>query len=130
MKLSLDYDGTVTEDPVTWAKVVHTMQAAGHEVYIVTMRYLSETVNDADFARFVEEAKPTGVVATGRQAKKPFVEKLGLHIPIWIDDNPLAVYKSATEIWGQASPEGTVVIEQHGEDDGVSTVNVPLMQGS
>lgn len=114
MRIGLDYDGTITEDPATWAKVVQIMRAAGHEVHIVTMRYPSEIEKDADFLAFMQLAKPNDVHGTSRKAKKPFMEAMGVCPHIWIDDNPQAVHMSALEIWGSSSPEGVVVVEDHG----------------
>ena len=32
------------------------------------------------------------IIFTGRMAKKPYVAKMMIHIDVWIDDNPFAVY--------------------------------------
>ena len=111
LAIGLDYDGTVTEDPDLFTQLVKTIREAGHRVYIVTMRYMSECTSDPEFMRIAEHVD--GFFATGRQAKKPYVLNHGVQIHIWIDDNPDAVHKSATEIWGTPSPEGTIVIEKH-----------------
>lgn len=42
MNIALDYDGTYTADPDMWLRFVEEAQAAGHKVFIVTMRYESE----------------------------------------------------------------------------------------
>lgn len=109
MNFGLDYDGTVTGDPVTFEKIVNLLKQAGHKVYLVTMRYESELGSIHPGIAIAVD----GIIPTSRQAKRKVVEDLGLKIHIWIDDNPEAVYMHAGQIWGQASPEGTIVIEDH-----------------
>ena len=111
MKIGLDYDGTVTSDYLGFVSLVRMMRQRGHEVYITTMRYISECKNDLEFCAFAKNVD--GVIATGREAKKDYCLKYGITIDVWIDDNPRAVEESAKEIWGSSSPEGVVVIEDH-----------------
>lgn len=42
LDMGLDFDGTLTADPVGWGIFVKLMRARGHKVHIVTMRYPSE----------------------------------------------------------------------------------------
>lgn len=111
MRIGLDYDGTVTSDYMGFVAFVRMMRQRGHEVYITTMRYISECRNDLEFCVFAKNVD--GVIATGREAKKEYCLKYGITIDVWIDDNPRAVEESAKQIWGTPSPEGTVVIEDH-----------------
>ncbi len=112
VNIGLDYDGTVTSDYYAFFKLVELFRNRGHKVYIVTMRYESECRQDANFMRLAEISD--GWCATGRMAKRKYCEQQGLKIHIWIDDNPIAVEKDAIDIWGSVSPEGSVVIEEHG----------------
>lgn len=111
MKIGLDYDGTVTSDYVGFVLLVRMLRQRGHEVYITTMRYISECKGDMEFCAFAKNVD--GVIATGREAKKDHCLKYDIIIDVWIDDNPRAVEESAKEIWGSPSPEGVVVIEDH-----------------
>ena len=111
MRIGLDYDGTVTSDYMGFVAFVRMMRQRGHEVYVTTMRYVSECKNDLEFCVFAKNVD--GVIATGREAKKEYCLKYGITIDVWIDDNPRAVEESANQIWGTPSPEGTVVIEDH-----------------
>jgi hypothetical protein len=82
MNLGLDYDGTVTEEPIGFLNFTETMRKLGHKVYIVTMRYESECVEIVKhWGKFVD-----GIHATGRQAKSDFMKNLGIDIHVWIDD--------------------------------------------
>lgn len=109
--IALDYDGTVTTDHEAYAAFIKLFRSRGHVIYIVTMRYNSECLNDPRFMQMASLCN--GYIATGRQAKRQACVVLNIHPHIWFDDNPIAVEKSAVEIWGTASPEGEVVIEVH-----------------
>lgn len=109
MNVGLDYDGTFTSDPTLWIEFVKHCQARSHSVWIVTMRYPSEcdgSLGSVD-GRLRNLSVP--VVCTSRGAKRPFCEKLGIHIDIWIDDNPEAVVVDGSAIWGAVSAEGDVI---------------------
>lgn len=72
MRISLDYDGTYTQDMPFWNMFIESAKQAGHEVVCVTMRYPHETI-----------VMPCEVIYTGRKAK---IKCAG--IDVWIDDNP------------------------------------------
>lgn len=112
INFGLDYDGTVTNAPYEFLRFVKDLRASGNKVYIVTMRYPSET--DTILKAFKNNVD--GIIATSREAKAPFLEKLGIKIHIWIDDNPRAINESAVQIWGHASPEGSVIDPIYGAD--------------
>lgn len=103
MKIGLDWDGTVTVAHDHFLELTKGFMAAGHEVYIVTMRYPSEEGEIAQWRQHV-----TDVVFTKRLGKKKFCEELGININIWIDDNPEAICKDGKDIWGFVTPEGFV----------------------
>jgi hypothetical protein len=83
MKIALDYDDTYTQDPEFWLKFIDMVAEHGHEVILVTMRApyerhkLDQTLLNKISAEF-----------TNNKAKRPFVEEKGIHIDVWIDDNP------------------------------------------
>lgn len=113
MTFALDYDGTATGDLEMWVAICRFMRQRGHRVYIVTMRYPSECSDIS--AALLQNVD--GLYPTSRMSKKEHIGKQGIDIHVWIDDNPIAVYQSAGQIWGQASPEGHVVIEHHENKD-------------
>lgn len=108
MNIALDYDGTYTSDPNLWLRFILDCQAAGHSVWIVTMRYPSECEGDAFDSRLKGLFVP--VIATSRTAKKPFCDALKVPIHIWIDDHPEAVHADAMSIWKESAPEGSPVV--------------------
>ena len=78
MVIGIDYDDTITLDRGFWLAFYFMARAAGHEVYVTTMRYEHEPIDDF----------PGMIYYTGRKAKKPFMEALGIKIDVWIDDRP------------------------------------------
>lgn len=83
--IALDYDGTFTADPPLWRNFIALCQRRGHKVVCVTMRYEREAVDNM----------PAPVIYTGRKAKIPFMQALGRHVDIWIDDMPHFVVADA-----------------------------------
>lgn len=106
MNIALDYDGTITADPQLWAQFVQAAQAAGHKVWVVTMRYPSEFVTMLPFWQSLVNEKRIEVIYTRRKPKRPVCEQRGIFIDVWIDDTPRAVNESADAIWDSTSPEG------------------------
>lgn len=79
MNIALDWDGTVTKDPVLWQRFVELANAAGHRVYILTKRYRSEPVS----LEGIEE-----IIYCSRKAKCHKLNEIGIRIDIYIDNNP------------------------------------------
>lgn len=93
MNIGLDYDETYTRDPATWDKVIETFQLAGHRVYIVTWRFRNDPIYGDESPIVVHDLseKVDGMYFTGRQAKQKFMYSKGIHIDVWMDDNPSAI---------------------------------------
>lgn len=112
MNIGLDWDGTVTSDPVLFYTFCLLAKRHNHKVYIVTMRYPSECADiDQEWRNVVEGIYATGNPATqDREAKANFMLRQGINIHVWIDDNPRAIHYSGRQIWGDTcSPEGHVI---------------------
>lgn len=90
MNISLDFDGTYTEDPERWNQFIDIFLEAGHSVQVITMRH----ENQANRA-MKDLAKKIPVHFTGHKAKLPYAIEHGIHIDVWIDDNPMWIYKDA-----------------------------------
>lgn len=80
MKIALDYDETITADPVFWSEFCTLAASAGHEVVIVTYRF--PTTHYDDIKRFADENR-LGVIYTGGKQKSTIYEA-----DVWIDDSP------------------------------------------
>ena len=77
MLIALDYDGTYTADPQLWDRFIKDAISRGHEVKILTMRFPSETIENA----------PCEVVYTSRKAKYGVIPA-----NIYIDDMPQLLF--------------------------------------
>lgn len=76
-RIAIDYDGTYTRAPEIFRALVISAKSAGHEVVCVTMR---TEAGGMDI--------PCEIVCTDALRKGPFMENLGRHVDIWIDDHP------------------------------------------
>mgnify|MGYP001077490994 CR=1 FL=1 len=89
MLIALDYDETYTKDEELWNHFINTCIRRKHTVICVTMRYESEGLPILNTI-----GKKCQVYFTGRNAKKIYLDKLGIYPDIWIDDNPMWLYKN------------------------------------
>lgn len=94
LRIALDYDDTWTADKELWAYFVTECVEKGHTVYCVTARWDTEEnrreIRD-DFARFKLDWAIRGPYFSNLNSKKERMDKLGIEIDIWIDDNPDAI---------------------------------------
>lgn len=89
--LALDYDQTYTLDPEFWDLVIAAAKFRGHSVICATMRHEHEGDDvKRDLADKVEK-----IIFTGRKAKYAYVQDLGYYPSVWIDDNPLWLYRDS-----------------------------------
>jgi len=84
MIIAVDYDDTYTRDPDLWAGFLRVARnLRGHTAICVTCRY----EHNERIAPSAEELFER-VIYTGRKAKKPYLEALGIFPDIWVDDSP------------------------------------------
>jgi len=83
---ALDYDETFTADPDFWRQFIALAASFGHTVTCVTCR--RETM---DNAMQIGGDVPAQVVFTDHGAKKAVCEMKGVHIDVWIDDDPRCI---------------------------------------
>lgn len=84
MRFGIDFDETITPDPALWRIIIGEMRRRGHEVYIVTARL--KTLNPEDLDKW--RPLVNGVFFTEWKAKGPFMDAMGLHCDVIIDDIP------------------------------------------
>jgi hypothetical protein len=82
--ICLDYDGSYTLFPELFNKIIDFSKAKGYNVILATMRYEYEK----DVGLTIIEQSGVKLYFTGRKAKKPFLEELGIKVDLWIDDCP------------------------------------------
>ena len=88
--ICLDYDGTFTEFPDLMFLIIDYCKKHNIEIILTTMRMESEMDNGLEQIK-----KEIPVYFTSRKAKKDYLKSLGIYPTIWIDDNPLWIYKDA-----------------------------------
>lgn len=85
MRFGLDYDHTFDQDPEFFMAFIDLAEKHGHEVRIVSARplmaYGYKDVVDAIGGRIQCHF-------TDLAQKAPFMDNIGLHVDVWIDDNP------------------------------------------
>jgi hypothetical protein len=80
----IDYDGTFTECPGALNILIQQLKYRNWSVIGCTMRYSEEADGRTDlFSRLVDK-----LYFTGRTAKRPYLESLGINVTIWIDNQP------------------------------------------
>lgn len=89
MIIALDYDGTFTEDPGLWMRFIEAATKRGHTVICATMRHEHEAQN------VIATLHGTQVICTGRKAKRPFLQAMGIDPQVWIDDTPAWIYQDS-----------------------------------
>jgi hypothetical protein len=82
MKIALDYDGTVTADPIMWRVFVSLAVGYGHDVRIVTSRFPSDEVPNLGVLVYYTSMKP----------KARYLNDSGWMPDIWIDDKPHRIF--------------------------------------
>lgn len=85
---SFDFDNTITRDPVGMLSVMEFLERRGHTVYVVTARHKDVHPEDLDFLR----ERGYKVFTTNLCAKREYMRTQGIHIDVWVDDSPEAVY--------------------------------------
>ena len=87
MNIGLDYDGTITRDPVMFRSLVDMFFNGGHRVYIVTSRGSGDPIET-----ILDNIHDT--VYCGFYSKKSVCDRMGILIDIWIDDMPYWIHES------------------------------------
>lgn len=90
MRIGLDFDGTLTADPVLFAGFVNFAKSRGHSVVLVTAR-LDTHENRATIDDFLASADFPEVTTffTGLQSKIAYMKTAGMPVDVWIEDDPL-----------------------------------------
>lgn len=85
--VSIDYDHTFSTDPITWLKVINILRKSNFNVICCTSRYPNESPEDFDILK----KNDVKCYFTSREAKKDFLERQGINVDIWIDDEPYGI---------------------------------------
>lgn len=86
MIIGIDFDNTITKDPALFREYINMATRRGHTVYIVTARL--KTVHPEDLHPWFGIVD--GIYWTEHKAKRKFMQDLGIHVDVMIDDCPEA----------------------------------------
>lgn len=81
--IALDFDETITADPVLWEGFIALAKSRGHSVTIVTLR--PEKQDNSDIIKFATKHNINVVFTAGKQKEDTF------KADIWIDDIPALI---------------------------------------
>lgn len=88
MKLALDFDETITLDPLFWLAFTQLARHAKHEVTIVTSRpasYYKTSDYNEDIEGFAKEANVKIIYCDG------YPKRTFFSADVWIDDRPESI---------------------------------------
>lgn len=85
MTIAIDIDNTWSLDPVAFKAINSVCTRLGHEVIIVTRR---SEVTLEDREKLQIPGDMLVICCTPSKFKRHHVESIGLHVDIWIDDEP------------------------------------------
>ena len=83
MKIALDYDNTITADPIFWSEFIKLSKKYGHSIKIVTIRNKSDENSDIEGFGLDNDI---GIIYSNMKQKNEIHEA-----DIWIDDMPLTI---------------------------------------
>lgn len=89
--VAFDYDETISDYESAWLTVMLLLEKQGYHCIVVTWR--TPTTYPEDLQFLVD--KGFKVYYTSGQAKQTYMEKQGVKVAIWIDDNPYAIFNNA-----------------------------------
>lgn len=87
LNISLDWDGTYSAAPQMWNNFLELITGSDTiKVYVVTLR--AERDFDAPMQWLANSGLVKQIIFCDGQSKRMVTEALGIHIDIWIDDQP------------------------------------------
>lgn len=93
LTIALDYDMTFTADPVLWSEFARNARKAGHKVLIVTARLNTPENTDDINAQLDHYQCQMPIIMTSLASKINYCEAAGIHVDIWIDDDPVSLVR-------------------------------------
>lgn len=91
MIIAIDYDETFDMDFDLWEAFAKLAHSRGHRVICVTCRALPPGSSDRQ-----ERIPSFSVYCTANQQKRPYMDALGIHVDVWIDDFPESIASYAS----------------------------------
>ena len=93
MNIAIDFDDTFTADMVLFGTFIANAKARGHNCYIVTARrQTEENIDTVDYWLSIFKCQ-VPVIFSELGSKIDAVERRGIKIDIWIDDDPTTLVR-------------------------------------
>ncbi len=101
MIIAIDFDSTYDTDPDFWDGFIFEALGKGKDVILATYRH--EEYDAHPLLDHLRNNVGIQLYFTDGMAKRPFLEHQGVHVNIWIDDNPRSITDNSA--WAPDSPE-------------------------
>lgn len=88
MLIAIDFDDTLTADGELWRAFIESSIELGHRVVCVTARRDTDENNETIDSWMHSHGIDLRTYFTGLSSKVEHMQKLGLNVDIWIDDDP------------------------------------------
>jgi pyridoxine 5'-phosphate synthase PdxJ len=88
MLIAIDFDDTLTADPVMFRTLIAVTQSFGHRVICVTARRDTEENRECLSDWMKEHGIDLYTHFTSLASKVDHMQRIGVKVDIWIDDDP------------------------------------------
>ena len=88
MLIAIDFDETLTADAALWRNFARAVMQLEHRIVCVTARRDTEENRETISEWMQSHGLEMPVFLTGLGSKTDFMERRGLKVDIWIDDDP------------------------------------------
>lgn len=88
MRIAIDFDETLTADAALWREFLVSVQSLGHTCVCVTARRGTDENRDTVAEWMESHGICIPVFFTSLGSKVDYMEKAGMKVDIWIDDDP------------------------------------------
>ena len=88
MLIAIDFDDTLTADPIMFRTLIAVMQSFGHRVVCVTARRDTNENRLNIESYFRKYGIDLYVHYSALGSKLDYMERIGVKVDIWIDDDP------------------------------------------
>lgn len=93
LTIAIDFDNTFTADPQLWGAFMSQCKSANHRVICVTARLPTQENLELIGEAFAEQGFDPTIYFTALGSKLDYMEKQGVKVDIWIDDDPLTLVR-------------------------------------
>ena len=88
MLIAIDFDDTLTMDAALWRAFLDFCKSLGHQVVCVTARRDTDDNNETINSWMQSHGIDLRVYYSALGSKVEYMQKRGLKVDIWIDDDP------------------------------------------